>query len=111
MATVYTNRAIKAYESWRNYKPLVQSNLVTRMESMTTPTYNVYVGWKKGNARCFGLRINSLGKFSKVNWEIQPVWDDIVVMGRLFPFTRYCGNDTKALYRACNEAAKVLSTC
>ncbi|MBA0757410.1 hypothetical protein Gotri_020511 [Gossypium trilobum] len=51
MATVYTNRAIKAYESWCNYKPLVQSNLVTRMESMTTPTYNVYVGWKKGNAR------------------------------------------------------------
>ncbi|MBA0756344.1 hypothetical protein Gogos_020913 [Gossypium gossypioides] len=47
----------------------------------------------------------------KVNWEIRPVWDDIVVMGRLFPFTRYCGNDTKALYRTCNEAAKVLSTC
>ncbi|MBA0674405.1 hypothetical protein Goari_016005, partial [Gossypium aridum] len=51
------------------------------------------------------------GKEIKVNWEIQPVWDDIVAMGRLFPFTRYCGNDTKALYRACNEAAKVLSTC
>ncbi|PPD98740.1 hypothetical protein GOBAR_DD04266 [Gossypium barbadense] len=51
MATVYTNRAIKAYESWCNYKPLVQSNLVTRMESMTTPTYNVHVGWKNGNAK------------------------------------------------------------
>ncbi|KAG4137653.1 hypothetical protein ERO13_D07G084766v2 [Gossypium hirsutum] len=51
------------------------------------------------------------GKEIKVNWEIQPVWDDIVVMGRLFPFTRYCGNDTKALYRTCNEAAEVLSTC
>ncbi|MBA0880774.1 hypothetical protein Goshw_003564 [Gossypium schwendimanii] len=111
MATVYTNRAIKAYESWRNYKPLVQSNLVTRMESMTTPTYNVYVGWKKGNARDKLLGKIFEGKEIKVNWEIQPVWDDIVVMGRLFPFTRYCGNDTEALYRACNEAAKVLSTC
>ncbi|KAK5818201.1 hypothetical protein PVK06_023135 [Gossypium arboreum] len=107
------------------------------MESMTTPTYNVYVGCKKGNdqkqavdfrfilASSCRMGLSSVvfwtkdkllgkifeGKEIKVNWEIQPVWDDIVVMRRLFPFTRYCGNDTKALYRACNVAATVLSTC
>ncbi|KAH1130995.1 hypothetical protein J1N35_002373 [Gossypium stocksii] len=139
-AMVYTYRAIKAYESWCNYKLLVQSNLVMRMESMTTPTYNVYVGWKKGNARVsivilikswdditknfiwkvfdqssriksklliarfilasschmglssvvFWTKDKLLGKIFKrkeikVNWEIQPVWDDIVVMRKTLP--------------------------
>ncbi|KAH1130999.1 hypothetical protein J1N35_002377 [Gossypium stocksii] len=94
------------------------------MESMTTPTYNV-IKSKLLIARFIltsscRMGLSSLvfwtkdklcgkifeGKEIKVNWEIQPIWDDIIVMRRHFPFTRYCGNDTKALYQTCNEATK-----